>query len=294
MKSLGWREFSLEKNVIGYNKETPFLKRSIIKIPRAPLELDYKKIDQIATKHKALFVKIEPNVTVSEKQTVTIPKLLKENGYIRDDFPVYQTKTILVDLTIPEEKFLKSLRSETRHHLRKAWKQNLKIKIITNNKSSDAKKAFESFYTLFEECAKERKFFSPFKSQMEFLWENFGAQATIMLVYEKESQQLLSGAFILVHENIAYYKYGASTYYGRNQYGSYFLFWEMFAWARQKKLQSFDLEGIYDPRYHRTNKYKGFTQFKRGWSKEEYTYLGSFTKYYSWPLRFLAKFGITT
>src|SRR3989339_1104242 len=291
MKTIGWEVITFQSKYFIYIKKLNFLNLSIVKIPRAETNINYAEIDKISKKHHALLIKIEPDEKNSEQFNKNKQKLLKL-GFCRDNFPILQTKTIIVDLKLSNDQLLASLRSETRHHLRKSWKQNFHTKIIINNQSLESEKAINDFYALFENCAKERKFYTPFKTQMQTLWNCFREKATIILVYEKDNQKPLSGALILTHGNTAYYKYGASIPYGRNKYSSYFLFWEMFKWAKKSGFKNFDLEGIYDERYHRTQKYVGFTQFKKGWSKNEVTYLGSFTKYYSLPLKLLAKIGI--
>jgi len=288
MQKVGWQVIPYEHFV--YKRKVPLL-GSIIKVPRTPLKIDYQKLDILAKKNKALLVKIEPHFVLENNDKEKALRFLKDQKFSLDNFPICQTKTILVDLTQKEEQFLKSLRSETRHHLRKSWKQNLLMEIISNDSSPKAEKILTKFYTLFEKCAKERNFYSPFEKQMKDLWESFKQKATIILIYEKDNPEPLSGTLVLTYKNTAYYKYGASIPHGRKKYSSYFLFWEMFKWAHQRNLKTFDLEGIYDPRYKRTKKYKGFTQFKRGWSKNERTYLGSFSKHYSLPVKFISKIG---
>ena len=288
MEKLGWQIVSLDQEYVGYKRKIigPF---SILKFPRVPLnKIDFQQLDTLSSQHHALFVKLEPADFLSPEGNINEYLLLENYGFQSDSFPILQTKTILVDLQQSEDQLLKELRSETRHHLRKSWQQKFQLTIQPNDGSEKAHQNFESFYQLFEACARERKFYSPFHEQMQALWKSFGEQATILLVKQSEGEtsmsrlqkNILSGALILIHNNTAYYKFGASIPFGRAQHSSYFLFWEMFKWAREKGLRLFDLEGIYDSRYHRTKKYHGFTQFKRGWSKKEITYLGSFTKYY--------------
>lgn len=282
---LGWDVFLLDKKWHIYRKKINPLGRSIVKIPRAPFDIDYQKVETIIEKEKPLFIKIEPDEILKDNNS----QYLEQKGYLPDNEPICQSITILIDLQKSEDILLKSLRSETRHHLRKSWSKELVVDIIESNEKTEAKEAFNSFYTLFEHCAKERNFYAPFKTQMNHMWESFSENAYIFLVHTKESKQPLSGALVLTNDNVAYYKHGASLPEGRNIYASYFLFWEMFMWAKKNNLKLFDLEGIYDYRYKRTKQYKGFTQFKRGWSKNEKTYIGSFTKYYSLPLKILSR-----
>lgn len=291
MKKIGWMIIPLNRQHFAYVKKIPFIKKSIIKIPRTPVVINYSTIDELAKKYRALIVKLEPGTVVTDNN-VTSLQILKDHGFYADKFPILQTKTIVVDLKLTQTQLLASFRPETRHHLKKSWTQNLLAEISTNDNSVESTRAFKAFYDLFERCARERKFYSPFRTQMQALWDSFGNKAAIILVYEKGGNKPLSGALILTRQNTAYYKFGASTPLGRKHFSSYFLFWEMIKWAKEKGLNTFDLEGIYDSRYQRTRKYHGITQFKRGWSKNEVTYLGSFSKYYALPLKLLAKVGI--
>lgn len=290
MEKIGWKSIKVDNKYWAYLKSIPLFHGNICKIPRAHLDLNLDQVDQLAKKQQALLVKLEPNEIIGNEETGELAIL--DSGYLPDKFPICQSKTIRVDLHQSEESLLKSFRPETRHHLRKAWQKNFQIQITPNDGSAQAHAAFESFYSLFEKCAKERHFFFPFKNQIQALWDSFGEKAIIMIVSEQSNSDPFSGTLILTHQQIAYYKYGASIPFGRNQFSSYFLYWQMFLWAKKQGYQVFDLEGIHDPRYHHNRKYLGFTQFKRGWSKNEITYIGPFTKYYAWPLQLFARCGI--
>lgn len=274
MKSLSWLVFPISDYFL-YVKKLSLLPFKIAKLPRAPLDFDYSLLTALCAENRVSLLKIEPDRLLPNDQKAE--QFLKSQGFRRDRSPILQTKTVLIDLQLSESELLKSLRSETRHHLRKSWQENFRLEIIENHGDEKDYEKVETFYSLFEKCAKERHFYSPFRKQTLALWQSFPMKSALFLVSAKD-KTLYSGAFILVHDNIAYYKFGASIPAGREKFSSYFLFWEMFRWAREKNLQIFDLEGTYDPRYKRTQKYAGITQFKKGWSQNEITYLGSFTK----------------
>ena len=291
MRHLGWQVVQLNK-YFAYVKKIGFLKYSVIKIPRAPLELDYQKIEEQLQSYNPLLLKIEPNQALTD---ITIKKdipWLHERGFFSDRFPVCQSKSIFVDLTLTEEQLLSSFRAETRHHLKKSRKRSFRVTTTLSDGSKEAQRALAEFYPLFEHCARERKFFSPFKMQMTALWESFKNHAVIILVYPPDKTYPVSGTLTLATNHEAYYKFGASLPEGREAYASYLLYWEMFKWAKKNGRTTFDLEGIYDPRYKKTKRYLGITQFKRGWSKNEITYLGTFTRYHARSLQLLASLGI--
>ena len=102
----------------------------------------------------------------------------------------------------------------------------------------------------------------------------------------------LAGAFNLIHDRISYGCYAASSTKGREFHAPYLLIWEIIKKGKDSKLRALDLEGIYDPRYHKlTKSWQGFTVFKRKFGGKEKEYPPPLVKYYHPLVRLLFKVG---
>ena len=277
MQKLGWEVEIISTRadlVYLYSKKVPLL-GSVAKIPRSTVSLPMDLVDQAAKEKKALFVKIEPSATLDKMDALP-------EGF-RKDSPILHTKTILVDLAPIPEKIEKSFKGDVRTCIRKALKENLVVQ-----ESND----LGQFYALFEKTAKERGFYHPYKKQMKNLRDAFFSQVKLFLAFQKPLEKHpdpLAGCLVITHNQVAYYKYAASTPAGRKKGASYLCLWKAMVACKKTGCHTFDLEGIADERYPQTRKYSNFTHFKQSWGGKEITYLGSFAKPYSTFYKLLSK-----
>ncbi|OGY21282.1 MAG: hypothetical protein A2113_00110 [Candidatus Woykebacteria bacterium GWA1_44_8] len=308
LQELGWTFEKLTSDSFAYTRKIPFL-GAVIKIPRLPLPIPFKKIEEVAVVQNAFLVKLEPKIETKETDTDKILSLLKENGFTKDRWSLNPTTTIQIDLTKSEEELLRYMEKDTRYSVRLASRRGVIVK-ETND--------FEQFKNLYFETA-ERKKFWPAKKELEAVWKVFSKEksATILTAFYQEkplaSTLLLyinrgllgaratqdatrlptpedagygeQGIPKLLNEDksfsyVASYYHAASLPIHRDVMAPYLLLWEAIKFLKKKGCYTFDLEGIYDPRIPTTKRWKGFTLFKKGFGGRKVEYLGSFTKYY--------------
>ena len=150
LESLGWVTEVADGCAVRIKKIG--LLGSIIKIQR-PENLPLIKIEGIAKKHQALFVRIEPS---NESQAGD----LAASGYKTDSWPLNPTRTIFVDLKKTNNELLESFSKDTRQSIKKATQLKLSP-IVYNPTSKDFEHALGIFYDLFKQTGREKNFWIP-------------------------------------------------------------------------------------------------------------------------------------
>jgi lipid II:glycine glycyltransferase (peptidoglycan interpeptide bridge formation enzyme) len=197
------------------------------------------------------------------------------------------------------------MKKDTRYEIRKAQKNKIIVR-----RSYD----IDSFIKMWHDNALHRGFWIPFKKEIKALYEAFGKNSYLLLAYQiplrlrsgqadpeftfdfaqgkqiPNSKSPISGALILVSHKIAYYFHAASTSEGRQLSAPSLIVWEAMKLAKEKGCKTFDFEGILDPRDKNTNKWGGFTHFKKGFGGREVVYPLTITKYYNPIVKFLFSF----
>jgi len=269
LEEFGWSSEKISTESFAYIKKVPFL-GSLIKIPRLPVPVPFKKIDSIAKKHNAVFVKLEPEIETTDSSSKKILGLLQDNGFRKDGWALNSTKTFNIDLTKNEAELLKNMEKDTRYNVRLAIRKGVIVR-ETND--------LEQFKTLYFDTAKRKKFW-PAKKELEALWKVFSRNGSAAILTAFSNNQPVASTLLLYGNKSALYYHAASLEKYREVMAPYLLLWESMKFAKSKGSTVFDLEGIKDPRYRATKRWGGFTLFKKGFGGRDVEYLGSFTKYY--------------
>lgn len=287
LESLGWITEVADGCAVRIKRVGPL--GSIIKIQR-PENLPLSKIEGIAKKHRALFVRIEPS---NESQAED----LAESGYKTDSWPLNPTRTIFVDLKKSNRELLESFSKDTRQSIKRATPLKLSP-IVYNSTSKDFEHALGIFYDLFKQTGHEKKFWIPSLKELRVKADAFKNSCYLILtfrIYEKLQPQTnllpLSGAFILLHDGVGYYHHAASLHLGQLVKAPYLTLWESLKTANAQGCERMDLEGIFDSRFPSMfKKWIGFSTFKLKWGGEVFESPPPFTKIYNPVVKLLFKF----
>jgi len=254
LKSLGWETVIILKNAKARLRKLGIL-GSIIKIQRPPfLNKEFlEKVEDLAKKERALLIKIEPPLYSKEIAT------LEQFGYKKDQWPTIPTKTIILNL---KDSFPNTYTKSARYDIRKAEDENTKVAFF---KTSD-KQAQENFYKLYQESAKGKFFISSFSGDFVPKCQALSPISFIALAYINKPElanNFLSGAFVSIVGDTAYYLHAGSLKEGKKIGTPYKLILEISKKLKGEKVKFLNLEGIYDPRYKNFSKgWEGFTHFK--------------------------------
>lgn len=252
LSSTGWEVENIKDNYY-FIKKIPVI-GSVVKIQR-PESISLKDVENIAKKHRAFQIIVEPN------NKTRISKLKSQNFKLSKS-PYLPTRTLELNLTNSKEKLFRNLKKDCKYALRKNEKTNLitcKLKDVGKfrnawKKSVGLKRHVPSTYKL--EAMKKS-----FKDKSLIVTDN----------------DLNSGAIFLIGDKTAYYWQAFTNKKGRKKQRQYKIVWEAILWAKEKGVKNFDFEGIYDKRFPQKS-WLGFTHFKKSFGGTIVEYPGAFVK----------------
>jgi lipid II:glycine glycyltransferase (peptidoglycan interpeptide bridge formation enzyme) len=274
LNDLGWTSEKLSEQQLVYIRKIPPF-GSLIKILRISPPVDFQKIDGLAKKHGALFVKLEPELERGGPEK--IDGTIQENGFHTDKWSLVPTKTIQIDLQKSEGELLKSLEKDTRYSIRLAQKNGITVKQTDD---------LPLFQELYRQTGKRQGFWIAEK-ELQFLWQVFYPQKAATILTAFHNNEPLAAVLLLFYDKTSYYYHAASLHKERKLMAPYLLVWESIRLAKKRGCTLFDFEGIYDPRIPSTKRWQGFSHFKRGFGGKEVTHPGSFIKFYNPILKFI-------
>lgn len=310
-----WKTIHPRENNFYYIHFVPLL-GSIIKIEKINvININFKEIDDIAKKNRALFVKIEPFVN-QEKQK-EIDKLFFAHGYTHDSWPLTSSSTYMIDLSQPYEKIVANFKSKYRYNLRLAEKKNkLYVRIMNGKEILDNYRFCEDhnlisesllfqFTLLFNSRAKEIKSETHSFEEMTHMCKSYGEKLWMIYISSffvqhtrskkdvfldsrfckdnnKKNKRIIAASMFLQTKDILHYWHNGSTEEGRKLFAPTLVIAKGIKLGQKLGCQIFDFEGIYDPRFHgQTKRWKGFTRFKEGFNGEKVIYAWPYIKFYS-------------
>lgn len=267
MKDLGW----IIESVSGYKvylRKFPII-GYFAKMPRPQFPIDIPKLVKFFKYDQSLRIfkfKIAPFVFEDDPNARQYRNELLSAGLKTENEPFNPTTTILIDLTLPDQKMFDNFSEAKRRGVRRALKNNIIVSV-----SDD----FQSFIEI------RKKQYSPMGfmvvSEMKALWNNFfPGNAKLLLAYSDNIP--LAGILLLFYKNIAYYWYASSLPSGKKLFAPTLLVWEALKLSKKLGCKLFDFEGIYDGRFPKAaESWKGFTKFKEGFGGERKILIENFT-----------------
>lgn len=287
MERLGWRNEEIRSSgnagVVTCRilyKDLPVL-GSIIKVQH-PAAVPFGDLEVVAKKHRALFLKIEPDLGGPA------PETFAKQGFVPDNWPLTPTKVIRVDLRPSLDELWRKLAKDARYSVRKAEQNGIVTEVTALNDGDSAQKKLKEFYKIFKSTGHAKGFWIPARREITAKGEAFAANA--FLIIGRFGEEALSGAFIIFNGQTAYYEHAASTLLGRKLLAQYLVMWTLIKLAKNRGCTLLDLGGIADPRFKISRRWESLSVFKAKFCGETVTYPGSFTKYYNRLVRFLFRF----
>ncbi len=255
----------------------PQVPYSIGYVPRGPLCNDASEealrellsgLKNFAKKQRLAFIKVEPNISVTDPAREMWEKLLQEYG-VRSPNPRFMNATSLLDLTKNEDELLMRCRKNTRYAIRKSQSTAIAFSEDTSPHG------LETFYTLLQETAQRQHFqlASRPKKYFEQLLAQFQGNAHIYLA--SVQNEPVASVLTIYAGQTAYYPYGASSTNAHGTTATEGLLWHSIMKAKDAGMRTYDLWGVL-PKEDKNHPYWGYTFFKNGFGGELVEYLGSF------------------
>lgn len=233
-------------------------------LPKGPMpdEEQIKAIEQIAQKHQAIFVKLEPNVMIpaasQSSAFASIEKFLTTRGAVRGK-TLFTPYTFLLDLSgTPDDLFAK-LHSKTRYNIRLAVKKG--VKIIDDSSEG----GLETFLKLLKETTTRQAFYAHNDQYYRDLWKVMKNSGMMKIFHAVYNDTVLVSWIIFIFNGRLYYPYGASSNLHREVMASNLMMWEVIKFGQENGAKSFDMWGALSPDPDPKNPWYGFHRFKEGY-----------------------------
>lgn len=280
LSQIGWTIENIKGRQV-FIRPIPFFNRSLIKIQRQKNPLPLKDIDRIAKKYKAFFVLIEPNHQTYDEN------LFKSYGFKPSKMSMAHTSTIEIDLKKDGKSLRKSFSENARRNIKKAQQNNLAIKVIYLD-SCQTDQEFNIFFKLLKNLNKYKKFYLPSYGEFHKKMQAFKKNSVFLFAYSKDLSEPIAAVWMGYFEKTAVYMHTGITQKGYDLLANYLLVWEALKFAKKLKMEVFDFEGTFDPRYPKERaKWKNFTEFKKRFHGEEVYFPRSWIKIYNFPFKLL-------
>ena len=252
IESLGWSVATLDGTHIFY-RNLPLL-GVFAKIQR-PETLPYlPKLIPFLRNLRVRSVAVDPLSTTDQEEFSQWMKSLKKFFPLAKE-PFLPTKTILIDISLPEKEMFQRFSEAKRRAVRRAEKNGIEI-----IRSTD----IDAFVDIKSKAAGMLGGMTTHGvKRMWNLYKN--DHAAILFAKEKNSHEILGGVLLLFWEGIAYYWIAGATKKGKKLFVPTPLVWESLKEGKKHNCTLFDFVGVWDERMPKQNTaWLGFTKFKEG------------------------------
>ncbi len=219
-----------------------------------------KYLKDLAKENKSIFIKVEPMEDV-------VMELIYSKGLKHSKKSIQPTKTVIIDLNLPEEVLLSKMHHKTRYNIHVGEKKGLQLR---------ERNDIDAFWKLLKHTAKNDNFSTHDKSYYGKLL-NMQALGARMVFVEHDERPLgkvrdrpIVGAILLTSGDTVYYLHGAMDRDYKNWMAPYLMHWEIIKWAKAQGYRYYDFWGI------DVKRWPGVTRFKLGWGGQQIEYPGSF------------------
>jgi len=259
---------------------------------------EFKHIEALkeaAKKHRAVFIKVEPDVFSpvqkdksledASSETASLEAALSEVGFLEEPIedkkkfllkngakngkPFFEKYNFILDIDRTEEELLSSFHSKTRYNIRLAEKKGVSI----IDKSTE--EGMEDYIRLMEETTKRQGFFNHNGEYFRQMFKIFPKDS--LRIFEAVYKEEVLTAWILFKFNgKLYYPYGASGNNHRELMPNNLIMWKAIQYGKELNCSVFDLWGCLGPNPDTTDSWYGFHKFKAGYNPELVEYIGTF------------------
>ncbi|MEI6596832.1 MAG: peptidoglycan bridge formation glycyltransferase FemA/FemB family protein [bacterium] len=236
------------------------LSKSYFLCPRGPIAVNkqtneilsflFSEIKKCAQQESVIFLRFEP-VSAIDNFSFKIQKTLD----------IQPSKTLILDLTKPEEELLKEMHQKTRYNIKLSEKKEVKI-------VEAGLERFNDFWQLMNQTG-ERDNFRP--HGMDYYKKMLSVESDFIKLYfaEYNGRPVVTGIFSYFGNTVTYL-HGASADHDREVMAPYFLHWQIIKKAKAAGYKYYDLFGIDEIRW------PGVTRFKKGFGGFQHNYAGTF------------------
>jgi len=300
LQTVAWGNFKQSLGVIVERFENPYGQVFFHSLPGLPFTVGYfpkgprpteklvQKVTRLAHKHRAIFVKFEPNqifrVWPNTKGKVDPTKFEEKKfdfsslGLVRASKSLFAPYTFILDISLSFPELLARMHHKTRYNIRLAQRKGV---VVEEDNSSSALDVF--LRLLFEETTKRQGFYLHNPAYFRQLWRFLFPAKIAHLLLAKYKEEVLAAWIVFVWKDTIYYPYGASSSRHRELMASNLLCWETIRLGKKLGCRYFDMWGCLPPDASLTHPWYGFHRFKIGYGGDLVEFVGSWDLVLNWP-----------
>ncbi len=266
----------------GINKTIGYLPKGFV-----PDEDQISALKQLAIKHNALFIKLEPNILQSadvSPQFTQLKELFRKNNMVKGR-PLFTKYTFQLDLLPTEDQLFANLHHKTRYNVNLAYKKG--VRIFENSTSA----GMEQYIEILEETKSRQGFYAHTPDYFRKIWQSLGESGFIKIFNAVYQDTIVVSWVMFLFNNVLYYPYGASRSIHRQVMASNLMMWEMIRFGKEAGCHSFDMWGSLGPKPDPKNSWFGFHRFKKGYGGQLMESVGSYDLVMNYPIYKLYQVG---
>ena len=191
----------------------------------------WNEINSICKQHRAIFLKLEPDLW-NDQQLETWNLKLETSPH-----NIQPPRTIIINIKDDEDTILARMKQKTRYNIRLAEKKGVTVRAWDD---------IESFHRLMLVTGGRDGFGVHSLEYYKRAYELFHPKGMCEILVAEYEGKPLAALFVARNGNRAYYLYGASTDEERNRMPTYLLQWEAMKWAKARGCEEYDLWGVPD------------------------------------------------
>jgi len=202
----------------------------------------FKAIAKIAKQEQAIFFRLDPPWQ-SNKELIE-----NKFNFVGD---VQPKSTLILDLSLSEEKLLTQMKPKTRYNIKVAQKHEIKIV-----ESDNSPEQFEQFWELLQKTSVR----DSIKSHSKEYYRKMLKCQGVSLVFARSGEKNIAANIMINFGRWEIYLHGASDYEYRDKMAPYLLQWQMIQEAKKAGCKYYDFWGAPAKRW------PGVTRFKQGFA----------------------------
>ncbi len=245
-------------------------------VPKGPV-IDYsrrslvdpilERLERIARREGALFIKIDPDVEQGTAAAETTVAVLQERGWQRSEEEIQFRNTVLLDLTPSLDDLLMGMKSKWRYNVRLAGRQGVDVRPAQRDE-------LPLLYDMYEETARRGKFVIRPKAYYLDAWRSFMEQGLAQAFIAEVEGEPVAMVIIYRFGERAIYMYGASRDVHREKMPNNLLQWEAIQWAKAHGCTVYDMWGAPDE-LDESDPMWGVYRFKKGFGGRFVEHIGA-------------------
>ncbi len=222
-------------------------------------------IERFARTHRALFVKIDPDVPLAfgtgetempDADGLAVQKMLRVRGWRFSPQQIQFKNTVLLDVNADDDTLLARMKSKTRYNIRLAGRKGVSVRQGT---AAD----LPEFYRLYAVTSHRDGFLIRPEAYYLDVWTQFLRDDAAALLLAEFNGEPIAGVMLFFGGQTAWYMYGASDNRHRNVMPNHLLQWEAIKTARARGCTTYDLWGAPDV-FDESDSMWGVYRFKMG------------------------------